>query len=403
MSVDLLTYTSSPVDPAYDFTDAIETLTGSGRAVYIPYRELESAPAAYRVRSLDLPNNAEIRCESAAVSIEAQDASTWIMDCVNDVYHVRVSGGTWGGNSAGVFRHTKPGSGSIVGTVFFDMKIDGDWAMTTGFSVAAGYGIMWRDVDFVSLPGVGILASVTGSFNANHIDHCRFFDVQRAITFEGTGQKIGNSITRCWFESPSVGTPQGAIKVSGWCYGLDISGANYFERCAGPGFYDIELEEANAVPVRSVRIVGNRFAIGHTGQTARISVDGRVSLMAADNDVTLGDASAGVPQVFVAGTLEKTQHIRRNVLHYVGAENAPDYRALAHSGESTPLARLIGSDASPAVSNSDVPANRIEHAAAAPTSGTYQHGDVVFNTDMKPGAPLGWMRTASGWAPFGRL
>jgi pectate lyase-like protein len=57
--------------------------------------------------------------------------------------------------------------------------------------------------------------------------------------------------------------------------------------------------------------------------------------------------------------------------------------------------------------NTQVGANSVTHAAAAPTSGAWKRGDLVYNLDPMPGGSVGWVCTASGspgtWKAFGAI
>lgn len=107
-----------------------------------------------------------------------------------------------------------------------------------------------------------------------------------------------------------------------------------------------------------------------TDNTPRITVE-------ATGNIILGNTSAGLSKVTVMGTLGI------NV-------NNPDPRAVFHA-------------------NGAIKFNNKLHLSdtAAPTSGTYNVGDIVWNTNPQPGKFVGWVCTREGspglWSGFGRL
>ncbi len=338
--VDLLTYASTPSSTTYDFTSDLQGILDAGDSAYIPVRrDANGAIIPYIVKGLQPPSDSVIICESNNSLIEA-GASSWIMDVENGVHRIRISGGTWGGNSYGVFRHRRLTSGSLTSATFENMIIQaaGSVAVNRGFQIGSAAGCMWRDVVFQEIDSYGIIFQLDNGYaNTNHIDHCKFFNVATGIYFTQSGapgQKHGNSIAACWFESAALTNPLGAIRIKGFSYGMTIERC-YFERTASGDFADIWIEDAkddnqNAIPCLGIVIRDNSFANPNESQECRIVNVGRASYIATDNRASVSYSTRlSDHQTFarceglMAGGRDYQVWLHRNQLHYLGTTNDP--------------------------------------------------------------------------------
>ncbi len=253
---------------------------------------------------------------------------------------------------------------------FFAIEVDG-WEVGVNFNSSWISG--WYDC---YIRGSTIGVQLEASANAHS-----FFGGE--VIGNGIGVEIQGCQVSTWVGVTIEGNTSAGVHSSGDSTKSNVTFSNcYFE---GNGTYNIHIEgRRNWV----WRIVGNRQSLGTPGvnqiriEPGAASPEG--SLLVAIRDNVFSGTATGTP-IYIGANAQRTQI---GVNYYFDTEFSP---AADDNG--------IGTVYSPGVKETS--------AAAAPTSGTYEVGDRVWDTAPAASGAMGWVCTTAGtpgtWKTFGTI